>query len=247
MLTAVMRLCRVYLMPIGVVCFRCWRWLSWNSHYVANDDLPLPLRVLAEKDAPLTPDAALRQLARMPGIERYDTHLSEAPVWFALHAQDQGGGLQVVEFPSRHAHGHRLLGCGKLAARSARQRTSCTNGAITAVKAGFVLRPDAMPAEVLCSAHLHRASARQRRPMAVQPNDLSVEQYHRKSGLLDGGMIVLSPVHTDHRADQSPDRCTCSSPAWLILNLRVAAISAGWDIQWLGQDLPADWLLMSRS
>ncbi|HAV35137.1 MAG TPA: diguanylate cyclase, partial [Massilia sp.] len=34
---------------------------------------------------------------------------------------------------------------------------------------------------------------------------------------------------------------------WLILNLRVGALSAGWDIQWLGQSLPADWLLLSRT
>src|SRR5450830_802909 len=34
--------------------------------------------------------------------------------------------------------------------------------------------------------------------------------------------------------------------AWLVLNLRVAALSAGWDIQWLGQILPEAWLLISR-
>jgi hypothetical protein len=34
---------------------------------------------------------------------------------------------------------------------------------------------------------------------------------------------------------------------WLILNLRVGALSAGWDIQWLGQIVPPDWLLLSRS
>jgi len=34
---------------------------------------------------------------------------------------------------------------------------------------------------------------------------------------------------------------------WLILNLRVGALSAGWDIQWLGQAVPSDWLLRSRA
>src|SRR5690349_19665819 len=79
-LTAAMRLLSVYLVPIGVVLVSLLALVSWNSHYVANDDIILPLRVLAEKGAPLTPDAAQRQLARVPGIERYDTHLSEAPV-----------------------------------------------------------------------------------------------------------------------------------------------------------------------
>jgi diguanylate cyclase (GGDEF)-like protein/PAS domain S-box-containing protein len=34
---------------------------------------------------------------------------------------------------------------------------------------------------------------------------------------------------------------------WIILNLRVGALSAGWDIQWLGQVVPPHWLLLSRS
>ena len=35
--------------------------------------------------------------------------------------------------------------------------------------------------------------------------------------------------------------------AWLVVTLRMGAISAGWDIQWLGHVVPADWLSQGRS
>jgi len=244
-LTAAMRLLSVYLVPIGVVLVSLLALVSWNSHYVANDDVVLPLRVLAEKGAPLTPDAAQRRLARMPGIERYDTHLSEAPVWFALHVQDQGGGLQVVEFPSRHAidiacwDGATLQSLGTASHKG-------TTGALSAAKAGFVLRPQVMPAEVLCRSHYTgpaRVSAVQ---WPANEMTLSIQQFHRKSGLLDGGMIVLS-LFILITALINRQMLYLQFAAWLILNLRVGAISAGWDIQWLGQELPQDWLAMSRA
>ena len=240
-----MRVLSVYLVPIGVVLVSLLALLSWNSHYVANDDIILPLRVLAEKGAPLTPEAAQRQLARVPGIERYDTHLSEAPVWFALHVQDQGGGLQVVEFPSRHAIDIACWDGATLQPLGAASHKDAT-GALAAAKAGFVLRPQVMPAEVLCRSHYTgpaRVSAVQ---WPASEMTLSIQQFHRKSGLLDGGMIVLS-LFILITALINRQMLYLQFAAWLILNLRVGAISAGWDIQWLGQELPQDWLAMSRA
>jgi len=34
---------------------------------------------------------------------------------------------------------------------------------------------------------------------------------------------------------------------WLIVNLRVGALSAGWDMQWLGHTVPFDWMLRIRA
>ena len=67
---------------------------------------------------------------------------------------------------------------------------------------------------------------------------LSVQHYHRKSGLLDGGMIVLALfVLITALINRQPLYVLFAG--WLILNLRVGALSAGWDIQWLGQVVPA--------
>jgi diguanylate cyclase (GGDEF)-like protein/PAS domain S-box-containing protein len=75
---------------------------------------------------------------------------------------------------------------------------------------------------------------------------LSTQQFHRQSGLLDGGMIVLS-LFILITAIINRQLLYVQFAAWLILNLRVGALSAGWDIQWLGQQVPAEWLLPSRA
>jgi len=240
-----MRLLSVYLVPIGVALVSVLALLSWNSHYVTSGDITLPLRVLAEHDGPLTPHAALSALARVPGVERYDTHLSEAPLWLAVHTHGQGDAPQVIEFPSRHGidiacwDGVTLQSLGSASHESA-------SGAMSAAKAGFLLRPRFMPAEVICRGHFTgpaRVSALQ---WPAGEMTLSIQQFHRKSGLLDGGMIVLS-LFILITALINRQLLYLLFAVWLTLNLRVGAISAGYDIQWLGQELPQDWLAPSRA
>jgi len=245
LLTAVMHLLSVYLVPIGVALVSILALASWNSHYVARDDVVLPLRVLAEGNAQLTPDAALHELAQRRAVERYDTHLSEAPLWFALRPHAQGEGPQVIEFPSRHAIDIRCWDGATLQALGFASHEAAS-GALSPAKAGFVLKPLYLPAEVVCRARFTGPA----RVSAVQwpagEMTLSVQQFHRKSGLLDGGMIVLS-LFILITALINRQLLYLQFAVWLILNLRVGAISAGWDIQWLGQELPQAWLAPSRA
>ena len=143
--TAGMHLLSVYLVPTGVALVSILALASWNSHYVARGDVVLPLRVLAEHGSALAPDEALRQLGHRHAVERYDTHLSEAPLWFALRPQVQGEGPQVIEFPSRHAIDIRCWdgATGQALGFASHEASS---GALSPAKAGFVLKPQAMPA-----------------------------------------------------------------------------------------------------
>jgi len=248
-----MHLLSVYLVPIGVVLVSLLALASWNSHYVAKGDVVLPLRVLAERGqdpkpdaAPgISPDAALHALAHRHPVERYDTHLSEAPLWFAVRPHVQGEGPQVLEFPSRHAIDMRCWDGATLQLLGFASHEA-SSGALSPAKAGFVLKPQFMPAEVVCRARFTGPA----RVSAVQwpaaEMTLSVQQFHRKSGLLDGGMIVLS-LFILITALINRQLLYLQFAVWLILNLRVGAISAGWDIQWLGQELPQDWLAPSRA
>jgi hypothetical protein len=144
-LQALTRLLAVYFVPIGVALVSVFALVAWNDHYVASGDITLPLRVFTESDRRIEPDAALRALAGMPAVERFDTHLSEAPVWFAVQPQDLPGAPHVLEFPSRHAidircwDGATLLSLGSAA-------HDASSGMLSAAKAGFVLRPAYMPA-----------------------------------------------------------------------------------------------------
>ncbi|TFW31522.1 putative bifunctional diguanylate cyclase/phosphodiesterase [Massilia horti] len=242
---ALTRLLSVYLIPIGVALLSVFALATWNSHYRAGDRSPLLLRVMAETGAPLTPQAALHELARAPALDHYTTRLSEAPVWFALRTVGRAGQAADIEFPSRHAVAIRCWDGDRLQPLGSAWRGGA-EGALTAAKAGFVLQLAHPPAQVLCRATFSGPA----RLSAVQwPPDqmtLSVQQFHRKSGLLDGGMIVLS-LFVLITALINRQVLYLQFAGWLILNLRVGAISAGWDIQWLGQELPPEWLTPSRA
>jgi diguanylate cyclase (GGDEF)-like protein len=242
---AVMRLLSVYLVPVGVALASVVALSFWNSHYVSGGDQQLPLRVVAESGARLEPRSAQNALAQVRPVDYYDTRLSEAPLWFAVTTRGAPGDADFIEFPSRHAIGIRCWDSLSLRplGEAAHGRSE---GALAAIKAGFALRLWNTPAEVLCRASF----AGPARLTAVQwPADqliLSTQQFHRNSGLLDGGMIVLT-VFILITALINRRVLYLQFAAWLILNLRVGALSAGWDIQWLGQVVPEEWLLPSRA
>jgi diguanylate cyclase (GGDEF)-like protein/PAS domain S-box-containing protein len=242
---AVLRLFAYYLIPIAIGLVSVIALLFWHNQYGTPLDQGLKIQVLSiDQPAPATPAAAQAALRLRPPIENIDTRLSEQPVWFAF-VPLRRGAVDVIEFPSRHALG---IDCWdgatlKPIGTATRDRAE---GALEAAKAGFALRMDPLPAQVLCrvqSAGPARLSVRQ---WTTEEFALSIEQYHRKSGLLDGGMIVLA-LFVLVTALINRERLYLLLAGWLILNLRIGAISAGWDIQWLGQAVPGTWLLLSRN
>jgi diguanylate cyclase (GGDEF)-like protein/PAS domain S-box-containing protein len=243
---ALMRLLSVYSVPILVALASALALTVWNPHYVASGDQSLQLRVVSTAETgTASPDAALRALARVRPVDFYDTHLSEAPVWIAFNTQGQAGEGDVVEFPSRHGVSIECWDPASLQSLGSASHRSA-QGALSAVKAGFVLRLTTTPAEVLCRASF---SGPARLTAVLWPADqmeLSTQQFHRKSGLLDGGMIVLS-LFILITALINRQVLYIQFAAWLVLNLRVAALSAGWDTQWLGQEVPLEWLQPSRA
>ncbi|MFC5512885.1 putative bifunctional diguanylate cyclase/phosphodiesterase [Massilia jejuensis] len=245
-LERVLRVFAYYLIPLGIGLFSVVALLFWHNQYQISEPEALPLRVVvqAEGAAP-TPAEALARLASAPTVASHDSKLSTRPFWFSFAPMSASVEQDVIEFPSRHALSVRCWDATNLRPIGEASR-SHASGAISAVKAGFAVRMERLPAQMLCSGTF----AGPARVSVVQwPSEqfaLSVEQFHRKSGLLDGGMIVLALfVLLTALINRQPLYVLFAG--WLILNLRVAALSAGWDIQWLGQTVPADWLLLSRS
>ncbi|MGB9110505.1 MAG: EAL domain-containing protein [Telluria sp.] len=242
---AAMRLLSVYLVPAGVTLASVLALVLWNSQHVAIGGEPLLFRVVAQTGAPLAPSAALHALAQSRPVDYYDTHLSEAPLWIALRTRGTPGADDVLEFPSRHALSIRCWDGATLRELGAASR-GAESGALAAVKSGFALQLPPAPAELLCEV----ASSGPAHVTVLQWSGaqmaLSAQQFHRQSGLLDGGMIVLS-LFILITAIINRQLLYLQFAGWLILNLRVGALSAGWDIQWLGQMVPADWLLPSRA
>ncbi|WP_371868437.1 putative bifunctional diguanylate cyclase/phosphodiesterase [Telluria aromaticivorans] len=233
-----------YLIPLGIGLVSLIALFFWQNQYRTVGDVPLSMLVTVQKEASLAPGAALARAETGSLVTGHDTHLSEAPVWFAFEPMPRAGS-QVVEFPSRHAQDVACWDAGSLAPLGTATRGAGT-GFIEASKAGFALKLAPLPSSLLCRATFAGPA---RLSVLQWPSDqyaLSVEQYHRKSGLLDGGMVVLA-LFILITALINRQALYVLFAGWLILNLRVGALSAGWDIQWLGQTLPSDWLLRSRS
>jgi diguanylate cyclase (GGDEF)-like protein/PAS domain S-box-containing protein len=240
---AVLRFFAVYIIPVAVGIVSIIALASWHDHYVATGEQPLDLRVLAS-GAAATPAQALQGLAQRPPIDYYETQLSEVPVWLAFSVR-AAPGTDEVELPSRHTIEIACWDAKTLLALGQASRTGTTL-AMSAMKSGFVLRLPAATTEVLCRT----VSMGPARLTAVawrhEQLELSVQRFHRKSGLLDGGMIVLT-LFVLITALINRQVLYVQFAGWLLLNLRVGALSAGWDVQWLGQAVPADWLLPMRA
>ena len=174
-LERVLKFFSYYLIPLGIGLVSLIALVFWHDQYRTVGDVPLSMQVAVQQEASLPPAAALARARGSNLVTGHDTHLSEAPVWFAFEPMPRAGG-QVVEFPSRHA-----------------LDVACWDaGAIEGSKAGFALKLAPLPSALLCRASF---SGPARLAVLQWPADqyaLSVEQYHRKSGLLDGGMVVLA-------------------------------------------------------
>ena len=244
-LEAVLRALSLYVLPVGIAVISAIALFMWDDHYLALHDQPLELRVLAERDGPLAPAQVLARLPQSAPVAHADTSLSEAPFWFAFNTIDSGGKAAAVEFPSRHSV---ELACWDAA--TLRPLGNATRGkaegALAPVKSGFALTLGASPSQVLCRGKFIGPARLAAVQWPAEELALSVEQYHRKSGLLDGGMIVLA-LFVLTTALINRQRLYVLFAGWLIMNLRIGALSAGWDTQWLGQVVPPEWLLLSRS
>ncbi|GIZ50545.1 putative bifunctional diguanylate cyclase/phosphodiesterase [Noviherbaspirillum aridicola] len=217
----------------------------WHGQYESGRPEQLTFRYVHDEAARLTAAEAMAALGEH-SVQHLDTNRSEAPFWFgfAVPAAPHGSS-SVVEFPSRHALAVRCWDENLLPAGGADRDGAY--GEMSLVKAGFALKvgPTSLDAWYLCQANFvgpARLTVNSWEPAALQA---STDNFHRKSGLLDGGMIILALFMLVTALIVRQSRYLLFA-AWLLVSLRVGALSAGWDMQWLGQTVPHEWLLRSR-
>jgi diguanylate cyclase (GGDEF)-like protein len=116
-------------------------------------------------------------------------------------------------------------------------------------KAGFVLELDRVQTQsvmtILCRAKFAGPGRISVVQWPASEFELSAQKFHRNSGLLDGGLIVLA-LFVLLTAVVNRELIYVLFAAWLIANLRLAALSAGWDTQWLERTIPPHWILLTR-
>ena len=241
----------IYVLPATIALVSLLALLAWDSRYPAADAAALEIRSLEQGQEPFTPAQALAALEREPATGYRDTKLSEQPFWVRLTAQPElrPAGTdepQIIEFASRHATAVACWNAANLQLMGRVDRSS-VEGKLRAAKAGFALDLGRTRAAVtvLCrveSIGPARVSAAQ---WTASRFEASALEFHRKSGLLDGGLIVLA-IFVLMTAAINREPIYVLFAAWLVFNLRMGAISSGWDTQWLGFVVPPSWLPASR-
>lgn len=211
------------------------------SQYQAQEGNPLDIRIVKEDSYQnLTPVQALKRLVNAPVVAFQDTHLSEEPFWFLMEIP-LGVDNAVVEFASRHATEMACWNATTLAilGRANREKVS---GAISSARGGYILDSSALGgSSVLCQARFSGPARLSARYWKGADFSSAVRTFQRDSGLIDGGLGVLA-LFVFITAIINREGIYIVFAVWLFGNLRLAALSAGWDTEWLGYRIVPDWL-----
>ncbi|WP_194712443.1 putative bifunctional diguanylate cyclase/phosphodiesterase [Noviherbaspirillum soli] len=233
----------VYLAPALIGLATLLALTAWSGHYPAGKGETLMFRVVPEapvRQGSEDPAAALARLNGQPTFARFHTRLAETPFWivFSTRAPAQSAPT-MLEFPSRHTLDLRCWDARSLAPLGSGSRAG-TDGGVTRIKAGFALAPGAST-DVLCRMRFIGPAALSVMQWPADRLQLSAYEFHRNAGLLDGGLLVLAAFVLITALILRSGTYVLFA-AWLVINLRMAALSGGWDIQWLGRNLPTELL-----
>ncbi len=238
----------VYWIPLLFALLSLLALALWSSHYTSANGSPLQFKVLHDTQGAWQPADALQRLqAPSTGaVTVLGNELSQAPFWLLLQtpaASAAPSQAQKIEFPSRHAQRLDCWDAATLAPLAAGTRT-VLQGAMQYSRGGFALDPTGASA-LLCRTELlgpGHISALHWNAAELESRNL---QFHRGSGLLEGGILTLA-LFTLVAGLINRNRTYLLLAAWLVVNLRMAALSMGWDTHWMGQTVPQAWLLTLR-
>ncbi|HEU4622594.1 MAG TPA: EAL domain-containing protein [Burkholderiaceae bacterium] len=236
-----------FLIPFLLAWVSITALVLWPSPYRSDAPTPISFRVLERSDtSPPDFDALVGKLGNVAAVTEYGTRLSVNPHWILFEVPNERLAANI-EFASRHGT---VIQCWNAQAPYAylgmAERTH-SEGALRAVKAGFALNVEALDniSHVLCRG-LFQGPARIE-IAAWSPGQLekTEREFHRASGLLEGGMIMLA-LFVLVIALINREWTYIVFAGWLFANLRLAMLSAGWDTLWLEHTLPESWIYPTR-
>jgi diguanylate cyclase (GGDEF)-like protein/PAS domain S-box-containing protein len=233
--------------PVAVGALTLIALATWEPQYPSGREKVLDIRVLEQTDGPITPAQALAQLGASEPFSHYDIALSRSPHWFSFDVKPMGSAEPIqIELSSRHATETECWSSPALQPLGRAARSGST-GQMRAAKAGFVIDLGSAHAEtaILCRAVFLGPARIAVTEWPEATFSASVEQFHRASGLLEGGLLVLSAFAL-LTAIITREWLYVLFSAWLIASLRLGALSAGWDIQWFERLVPLEMLIPAR-
>lgn len=209
------------------------------------DDQPAddfePLRFSVASDNALSAaqaERATRPLAR--DRLAFSTSRAEHPFWFRVSLPARGDKPRLLEFPSRHAQSAQCWTTARLDAPLASGARPFSSERMRPVRAGFALSTHGLDGgDVLCRIGFVGPASVTINLWDAEALSSASHAYARASGLLNGGLITLA-LFVAFVATLNRERTFLLFAGWLIGNLRLAAISAGWDTEWFGLAISGD-------
>ncbi len=238
-----------YLLPLLMAGLSLLALLVWPNHYPNLHGQTLKFQVLEDRSGNWQPHDALQALSRpdVLTVEHRDTQLSTHSFWLRMDVVEHDSAVpQAVEFSSRHATDMTCWDARSLSELGHADRGTDV-GSLALLKAGFALTlpVDRAVDSVLCRAAFVGPARMRAQQWDVPALQRSTQQFHNYAGLLDGGVMILALfVFLTGLINRNTTYVLFS--VWLLVNLRMAALSAGWDYQWLGHLMPMEWLQPSR-
>lgn len=231
-----------FAVPIAVAVASVVALFLWKPQYLDVDALDLEILVSEaqpQTDGGQDPRMAAGALSGKTSKKFFDTDISEAPFWIGFTIpQTLETAPMTVEFPSRHSLSVACWDATTFNPLGEANRDTAT-GKMSQIKAGFALEisPPFTGHQLVCTVRSvgpARISALWWRSVDLQ---MSAQEFHRTSGLLDGGVIILA-LFVLITALINRSSLYMLFAAWLLINVRMGALSAGWDSQWLGGLIP---------
>jgi diguanylate cyclase (GGDEF)-like protein len=224
--------------------------LLWQlGHADQARGLALPLHVWEESE-PVDTGALVplvQRLDALPAQVSAETRLSAHPFWFSLRVPDTLASQSLeIDFSSRHAS---TLACwnaqtGEQLGDASRLGTS---GTLRRSRAGFSLplAPGQAGWTLVCRA-TYRGPAKIAAELWESKALAQAQVAHQKTGvMLEAGIGVLA-VFMLLTAMVNRSALYWTFMGWLLLNMRMAGLSAGTDLELLGYPIAPGWMLLIR-
>ena len=202
--------------------------------------IPLPMRVMTDPARHLDITSAAAALKAAPSRMRYDTHLSETPIWFAV---TPSAGTAVL-FPSRHMQSLSCFDGATLQPIADLSQRQSVSRDLTRSGSGVALLHRS--SETICRATFIGLAYLSATQMSPEHLKLSNDLFYRRSALLEGGLVTLA-VFIFITAIINRDWVYVVFAVWLFGNLRLSLISMGADEQWFGYAIPIHWISLIRT
>jgi diguanylate cyclase (GGDEF)-like protein len=236
-----------YAVPVLIGLLSLIAIFFWKEHYPVSESQQIAFAMLEQQSPNLTPEQASARLKDY-SLKRYqDTHLSEQPFWLMFTIRPNSLGERMsVELPSRHANSAACWDAASMKYLGGGDRNG-SSGNISQMRAGFVLHLGQLTKDVqlLCRQTFTGPARAEVNAWNETALNEAAHAYERYAGLLEGGMTILG-VFVLITALINRESTYLLFAAWLLINLRMAELSSGGDVQWLGHTIPPDWMYRVR-